>query len=73
MKLFPWIPQVEIADWQEDLRIRAVAPHHLRNDVQTLHSAHTQDTDFENESENENAERTDSVFGAFTWSFSLKK
>jgi hypothetical protein len=69
MKHFPWIPQVEIVDWQDDLRIRAVAPHNLRNDVQPLHRAHTQDTDFEDE----NAERTDSVFGAFTWSFSLKK
>ncbi len=69
MKLYPWIPPIEIVERQDVLCIWAEAPANLRDDVQTSHSQHRQDTDFEDK----NAQGMDGVFGVFTWSFSLKK
>ena len=67
MTLIRWYPPVESFERRDHLGIRAEAPRAHRNDVLTQHGEHEKDIIFEDE----NAQQMDSVYGAFTWSFSL--
>ena len=70
-----WAPPVDIFERQDQLVIRAEIPGvrkedmdvRIENRVLTLHGERKQETDFKEE----NAHRTERVYGAFTRSFSL--